>query len=94
MLKWKHLWKIIAERFDLETLPYQGEGFSLDEAMTDKGLVWDAIVRENKLYSTKIEEVGNWWFANSVLNKRLDSFLSMNKSKEYGFLGFQNTELL
>lgn len=83
MLKWKHLWKIIAERFDLETLPYQGEGFSLDEAMTDKGLVWDAIVRENKLYSTK-----------TVLNKRLDSFLSMNKSKEYGFLGFRNTELL
>jgi len=37
--KWKCHWRILAQKFDLEPLPYEGEGFSLDEAMKDKGLV-------------------------------------------------------
>jgi len=90
--KWKHLWRIIAEKFDLESLPHEGEGFSLVEAMKDKGPVWDAIVGENKLHPTKIEEVGNWWFADLILNPPWGAVLSMNKSKEYGFFGFRNTE--
>jgi hypothetical protein len=90
--KWKHLWRIIAEKFDLESLPHEGEGFSLAEAMKDKGPVWDAIVGENKLHPTKIEEVGNWWFADLVLNPPMGVVFSMNKSKEYGFFGFRNTE--
>jgi len=92
VFKWKHLWGIIAEKFDLEPLPYQGEGFSLAETMKDKGLVWDAIVRENKLHPTKIEEVGIWWFADLTLNLPQETIHSMNKSKEYGFFGFRNTE--
>eukprot|EP00253_Pinus_taeda_P031333 PITA_31333 len=92
VFKWKRLWRIIAEKFDLEPLSFDGEGFNLAEAMKDKGPVWDAIVRENKLRPTKIEEVGNWWFADLMLNRPLASVLSMNKSKEYGFFGFRNTE--
>jgi len=92
VLKWKRLWGIIAEKFDLEPLPYKGEGFSLAEAMKDKGPVWDALVRENKLHPTKIEEVGNWWFADFTLNLPQEMVNSMNKSKEYGFFGFRNTE--
>eukprot|EP00253_Pinus_taeda_P026906 PITA_26906 len=92
VFKWKHLWGIIAEKFDLEPLPYKGEGFSLAEAMKDKGPVWDAIVRENKLHPTKFEEMGNWWLADSILNLPLELVHSMNKNKEYGFFGFRNTE--
>jgi len=92
VVKWKHLWRIIAEKFDLEALPYEGEGFSLAEAMKDKGPVWDAIVQENKLHPTKIKDVGTWWFADLILNVPWGFAHSMNKSKEYGFFGFRNTQ--
>jgi hypothetical protein len=46
--KWKRLWRINAEKFVLEPLSYEGEGFSLAEAMKDKGPVRDAIINENK----------------------------------------------
>ncbi|GLJ15411.1 hypothetical protein SUGI_0252970 [Cryptomeria japonica] len=92
VVKWKKLWKQIAEKFELEMLPYEGEGFSLAEAMKDKGPIWEAIVKENNLCSTKIEEVGTWWFVDLVLNVPFEGAFSMNKSKEYGFFGFRNTE--
>lgn len=91
--KWKHLWGILAEKFDLDPLPYEGEGFSLVEAMKDKNLVWDAIVNENKLRPTKIKEVGNWWFADLILNPPWGAVLSMNKSKDMVSLGFETHKL-
>jgi hypothetical protein len=39
VFKWKCLWRIIAEKFDLKSLPHEGEGFILVEAMKDKGPV-------------------------------------------------------
>eukprot|EP01018_Ginkgo_biloba_P015825 Gb_22743 [translate_table: standard] len=92
VFKWKQLWRLIAEKFHLEMLPYEGEGFSLAEEMKDKGPIWDAIVKENKLCPTKLEEVGNWWFADIILNSPIEYANSMNKSKEYGFFGFRNTQ--
>ncbi|KAH9310596.1 hypothetical protein KI387_025631, partial [Taxus chinensis] len=92
VFKWKKLWKLMAEKFELEVLPYEGEGFSLAEAMKDKGPVWDAIVKENNLYPTKVEEVGTWWFADFILNLSDSIIHNMTKSKERGFFGFRNTE--
>ncbi|GLJ30620.1 hypothetical protein SUGI_0606350 [Cryptomeria japonica] len=92
VVKWKKLWKLIAEKFELEMLPYEGEGFSLAEAMKDKGPVWEAIVKENNLRPTKIDEVANWWTVDFGLNCPFLNPVSMNKSKEHGFFGFRNTE--
>ncbi|XP_057841945.1 3-oxo-Delta(4,5)-steroid 5-beta-reductase [Cryptomeria japonica] len=92
VFRWKKMWKLMAEKFELEVLAYEGEGFSLTEAMKDKSLVWDAIVKENNLCPTEFEEVGNWWFADRILNAPSENVNSMNKSKEHGFFGFRNSE--
>lgn len=34
----------------MRTSQYEGEGFSIVEAMKDKGLEWDATLKENKLF--------------------------------------------
>ena len=75
----------------MQVLSYEGEGFSLAEAMKEKGPVWDAIVKENNLQLTKFEEVGNWWFVDYVLNAPFECANSMNKFKEHGFFRFHNT---
>ncbi|VFQ68386.1 unnamed protein product [Cuscuta campestris] len=94
VFKWKHLWKVLAEQFEVEAGGLEGEGegrVTLEEVMKGKGHVWDEIVRENGLVPTKLEEVGQWWFVDFVLSIEcpLDT---MNKSKEHGFLGFRNTK--
>ncbi|KAM3758111.1 hypothetical protein ACB098_01G018100 [Castanea mollissima] len=92
VFKWRHLWKVLAEKFGIENYGFEeGEKVSLVELMKDKGPVWDEIVRENQLQPTKLEEVGAWWFVD-LLHMVGDFVDSMNKSKEYGFLGFRNSE--
>ncbi|KAK9287499.1 hypothetical protein L1049_015920 [Liquidambar formosana] len=92
VFKWKHLWKVLAEQFEVECGELEeGVNMSLQEMMKDKGPVWDEIVKEKGLVPTKLEEVGTWWFADVVLST--ESVLdSMNKSKEHGFLGFRNSK--
>ena len=83
---------MLAEKFGIENYGFEeGEKVSLVDLMKDKGSVWDEIVRENQLQPTKLEEVGVWWFGD-LLHMVGDFVDSMNKSKEYGFLGFRNSE--
>lgn len=88
----KRIWSLLADKFGLEVPPYTGEAFSLEELMKDKGTVWDALVAENGLSPTKLEDVGNWWFVDKMLSLPYPCVYSMNKSKELGFFGFRNTE--
>ncbi|XP_059454450.1 3-oxo-Delta(4,5)-steroid 5-beta-reductase-like [Corylus avellana] len=91
VFKWQHLWKTLAERFGIEKHGFkEGEKISLVEMMKDKGHVWEEIVRKNQLKPTKLEDVGVWWFADLILAGG-DFLDSMNKSKEFGFLGFRNS---
>ncbi|KAF7817450.1 3-oxo-Delta(4,5)-steroid 5-beta-reductase [Senna tora] len=91
VFKWKHLWKVLAEKFGIEEFGFEeGSKLKLSKIMKDKGPIWDEIVKENELQPTKLEEVGDWWFADVILGGEavLDS---MNKAKEHGFLGFRNS---
>jgi len=92
VFKWKHLWKVLAERFEIDDYGFEeGSELRLSDLMKDKGGVWEEIVRENELLHSKLEEVGDWWFADFSL--RLEGVLdSMNKAKEHGFLGFRNSK--
>ncbi|KAI5314786.1 hypothetical protein L3X38_043962 [Prunus dulcis] len=93
--KWKHLWRVLAEQFDMEFEDFDDDDEgelrpSMEEMMKDKGPVWDEIVRENGLVPTKLEEIGNWWFVDVMFGVE-SSVDSMNKSKEHGFVGFRNS---
>jgi nucleoside-diphosphate-sugar epimerase len=93
VFKWKHLWKVLADKFGIEDYEFEEEGseLRLTEMMKDKDGVWEEIVRENGLLQTKLEEVGDWWFVDFAL--RVEGVLdSMNKAKEHGFLGFRNSK--
>ena len=92
VFKWKHLWKVLAEQFGVQCGEFDEKfKLSLQEMMKNKGPVWEEIVREKGLVPTKLEDVGSWWFVDVVLGSEtlLDS---MNKSKEYGFVGFRNSK--
>ncbi|CAN6294632.1 unnamed protein product [Urochloa humidicola] len=94
---WKKLWPILAERFGLEWVGYEGEEKrpKLPETMAGKDeALWAEIIDENGLVATHVSEVVNWWVIDKSLDRYgldLDIIDSMNKSKEHGFLGFRDT---
>ena len=96
VFKWKHLWKVLAEQFEIENYGFGEEmgceRVRLEEVMKGKESVWEEIVRENQLQPTKLNEVAVWSYADVVLNIGAGNFVCMNKSKEHGFLGFRNSK--
>lgn len=95
LFKWKDLWKVLAEEFELKYLDFEEGSKSLEEMMRDKGPVWDQIVQDKELLPTQLEEVGTWWYVDSILRCEtvLDGKInrSMDKSRGYGFGGSRNT---
>ncbi|XP_056692132.1 (S)-8-oxocitronellyl enol synthase ISY1-like [Spinacia oleracea] len=97
LFKWKDLWKVLAEEFEVKFLEFEEESNSLEEMMREKGPVWDEIVQEKDLLPTKLEEVGTWWYVDSILRSSeavLDSnniSRGMEKSRNYGFGGSRET---
>lgn len=95
VFKWKQLWKVLADQFDVEFVEFDEseEYVSMEERMKNKGPVWEQIVRENQLTPTKLDQVATFWFIDIDVIFGGAAYLdSMNKSKEYGFLGFRNTK--
>lgn len=92
VFKWKHFWKVLADKFGIENYGFEdGSDFKLSDMMKDKGGVWEDIVRDNGLLPNKLEEVGDWWFVDFML--RVEGVLdTMNKAKQHGFLGFRNSK--
>eukprot|EP00252_Welwitschia_mirabilis_P010138 TRINITY_DN23279_c0_g1_i1.p1 TRINITY_DN23279_c0_g1~~TRINITY_DN23279_c0_g1_i1.p1 ORF type:complete len:394 (+),score=90.79 TRINITY_DN23279_c0_g1_i1:125-1306(+) len=92
VFRWKLVWEMVAEKFDLEVPAYDGKGFSITEAIQDKVPVWDAIVKKNDLEPSNLFEVGSWWAIDYVANFKVYLLHSMNKSKECEFFGFRDTK--
>ncbi|KAK8988843.1 hypothetical protein V6N11_030217 [Hibiscus sabdariffa] len=92
VFKWKHLWGVLAEHFGIEQFGLvEGENRGLEETMKWKESVWEEIVKQKRLQKTKLQEVGHWWFADLILWLEAPALISMNKSREHGFLGFRDS---
>ncbi|CAD6204125.1 unnamed protein product [Miscanthus lutarioriparius] len=91
VFKWKQLWSMLASHFGVRWAGYEGEDqrFKLEEAMVGKEPVWAAIVKENRLVETELEEdITTWWLVDAVINADKEHVETMNKSKEFGFHSF------
>ncbi|KAK4481542.1 hypothetical protein RD792_012443 [Penstemon davidsonii] len=91
VFKWKHMWKVLAKEFDLESVGYEGkEPVLLEDLMKDKDSVWDEIVKKHDLVPTKLRDIAAFWLADVIFRNK-ETLSSMNKNKEFGFLGFRDT---
>ncbi|OMO53567.1 hypothetical protein CCACVL1_28547 [Corchorus capsularis] len=89
---WKSLWKVVCDVFHLEFVPFdEYDKFDFVKLMEEKGKVWDEIVEKHGLCKTKLEEITCPAALSSVLYFDFQHVCSMNKSREFGFLGFANT---
>ncbi|KAD7479594.1 hypothetical protein E3N88_02730 [Mikania micrantha] len=89
---WKMIWKVLCDAFGVEFVPFdEEENFDFVDFMKDKGEVWDTIVEEKGLYATKMEEITCVDALCQLLKLEIQHVCSMNKSREFGFHGYENT---
>lgn len=85
----------MCEIFDLEFFEpfddHETEKFDLVKEMRGREKVWEAIVEQYGLYKTRLNDVTNFAAIDTVLHFRIQHVCSMNKSREFGFLGHVNT---
>lgn len=92
---WPTLWPSIARRFGLE--PGIAHSFSLAEAMSDKGHVWERIVAKHGLAPNAYGDiVASWQFMDYLLRYGKTyphhSIVSTIKARQHGFHECRDTE--
>ncbi|CAN1232336.1 (S)-8-oxocitronellyl enol synthase [Linum perenne] len=86
----KEMWKVLCRVFELEF--DECSGFDVVGVMSDgMGGVWDEIVEKYGLVKTKLEDVHCFDALAVVGNFESQHVCSMNKSREFGFMGFYDT---
>ncbi|CAN1124124.1 3-oxo-Delta(4,5)-steroid 5-beta-reductase [Linum perenne] len=90
---WKEMWKVLCRVFELEFDGDEEGGFDVAKMMMNDGMgrVWDEIVEKHGLVKTKLEEVTCFDAFTAVVRFEFQHVCSMNKSREFGFMGFYDT---
>ena len=88
--RWRDVWALLAEHFGVR--PGGARPFKLKEFMKDKAAVWDRVVQRHGLRPTRMGEVADWAFADSVFRIEWDQALSVVKAHQFGFCEMVDSE--
>jgi nucleoside-diphosphate-sugar epimerase len=88
--RWQHLWPRLAEFFDM---PYASpQRFPLALFMSDKGPLWDAMVKKYQLLPYSFRDAASWQFGEVIFNLEYDVMSDMTKARQFGFHEAIDTE--
>jgi nucleoside-diphosphate-sugar epimerase len=88
--RWCHLFKRIAEHFEIEL--GQARPMNVAGWMADKQPLWDRIIERHGLKPSRLEELAAWGFADFLFNQTFDVVSSMVKIRQAGFHDTVSTE--
>jgi nucleoside-diphosphate-sugar epimerase len=92
VFRWRRMWSVVAEGLGVEPAPYPGHPTPLEEQMADAGPVWDDIVARHGLAPRSLDRIASWWHTDADLSRELETFTSMTKSRQFGFLDHQDSD--
>ena len=89
---WKSMWKVVCEVFEVEFVEFdESQEFDFVGMMSEKGKVWESIVKKHGLYESKLEEITCFAALKAVLHFEFQHVCSMNKSRSFGWFGHVDT---
>jgi len=88
--RWENLWPRLAEFFKMEYAPPQY--FPLTQFMSDKGPLWDALVKKHHLLNYTFQQAAAWPFGEAIFNLGYDVMADTTKSRRFGFYEWVDTE--
>ncbi len=83
VFSWSNVWDKIADHFGAQRGVVMR--FSLTDFMSDKGYVWDRIVKKHKLKNHKMEDLASWPFADWIVGRDYHTMLDDTKRIQFGF---------
>lgn len=92
VFRWRHMWKHIADYFDLEVPDYPGHTTSVEAMESELEPIWEEMKSKFGLQPLPFKDVTTFWLMDVSFSKVSDYFGDMNKSRELGFLVYQDSE--
>lgn len=90
--RWKWMWQRIANWFDVEAAPHEGEGLPLETQLADAAPVWKSIAEKHGLAELDINVLASAWHTDADLGRPVEVITDMSKSRKLGFREFQASE--
>jgi nucleoside-diphosphate-sugar epimerase len=91
VFRWRQLWRALAADLGIEAAEYPGEPQPLEGRMDHADEVWAGLVETHGLQPYKATDLASWWHTDADLGRTMETFADMNKSRDAGFLEFQDT---
>lgn len=92
VFRWSRLWNVIADYFGIEAAPYPDRQVKLEDQMKDSGPAWDGLVAEHGLQPNSLGMLASPWHTDLDLGRPMECVNSMEKSRRFGFLDYQDTD--
>jgi nucleoside-diphosphate-sugar epimerase len=91
LFRWRWMWPRIAELLDVKPEGYEARPRPLEEQMHGLGPVWAELAERNGLVEKDLSKVASWWHTDGDLNRPIECFTDMSRSRQGGFTEYADT---
>ncbi|MFC6081931.1 SDR family oxidoreductase [Sphaerisporangium aureirubrum] len=91
VFRWRWMWPRVAELLDVEPEGYAVRPRPLEEQMVGKAGAWRALAERERLAEPDLDRVASPWHTDSDLNRPVECFTDMARSRSAGFTGYVGT---
>ena len=91
VFRWRWMWPRIARLLGVEPEGYAHQPRPLEEQMAGKADMWRQLAEREGLAEPDLTRVASWWHTDSDLNRPVECFTDMTRSRNAGFTGYADT---
>jgi nucleoside-diphosphate-sugar epimerase len=91
VFRWRWMWPRIAQLLGVEPEGYADRPRPLEEQMAGKEDAWRQLAEREGLVEADLSRVASWWHTDSDLNRPLECFTDMTRSRSAGFTDYADT---
>lgn len=92
LFRWRWMWPRIADLLNVRPEGFQGSPRPLEEQMAGAEPVWKEIAHAHGLVEDRVDQVASWWHTDGDLNRPIECFTDMSRSRMAGFHEQVSTE--
>lgn len=92
LFRWRWMWPRIARMLNVRPEGFSGAPRPLEAQMADAAQTWTKIAAEHRLVEPDIDQVASWWHTDGDLNRPIECFTDMSRSRRFGFHEQLSTE--
>jgi nucleoside-diphosphate-sugar epimerase len=91
VFRWRWMWPRLAQLLGVEPEGYARQPRPLEEQMAGKAGMWRELAEREGLVEPDLARVASWWHTDSDLNRPVECFTDMTRSRNAGFTGYADT---